>query len=182
MKLKLDLHTHTFEATGKWLDEEVVRLIVGKVKEKGLDGIGITEHEFKSYGLQFKEIADRCCNGEVVVIPGQEISVWPVEIVELYLPGGRVFRFIAHPGFPPTDFSRMASQVQGIELRNALHGWQMDPERILAVAQKHDLLLLSNSDAHSLDDIGQHYNELSLEELLARSLPYVPRRPGEQRL
>ncbi len=182
MKLKIDLHTHTFEATGKWLDEDVVRLIVDKVKEKGLDGIGITEHEFRSYGLQFQEIADRCCNGQVVVIPGQEISAWPVEIVELFLPGERIFRFICHPGFPPTDFSRMASQVQGIELNNALHGWQMDQERIRAVAQEYDLLLLSNSDAHSLDDIGQHYNEISLDELLDRSQPYVPRRPGVRRL
>lgn len=182
MTLKLDLHTHLFEATGRWLDDDLVREIVARVKAKGLDGIGVTEHEFKSYGFQFQEIANRCCNGEVLIIPGQEISAWPVEIVELYLPGDRVFRFIAHPGFPPTDFSRMAPQVQGIELHNALHGWQMDQERIRAVAREHDLLLLSNSDAHSLDDIGQHYNELSLEDLLARSQPYVPRRPGERRL
>jgi|TARA_Y100000031_G_C8076765_1_gene317705 histidinol phosphatase-like PHP family hydrolase len=182
VKLKIDLHTHTFEATGKWLDEDVVREIVGKAKEKGLDGIGITEHEFKSYGIQFKEIADRCCDGDILVIPGQEISVWPVEMVELFLPGDRVFRFICHPGFPPTDFSRMADKVQGIEINNALHGWQMDQERILAVAKEYDLLMLSNSDAHSLDDIGQHYNELSLDDLLARSEPYVPRRQGERRL
>lgn len=181
-KLKLDLHTHPFEATGRWLDEEVVKEIVARIKARGLDGIAVTEHEYKTYGFQFQELAQRCFNGEVLIIPGQEISAYPVEIVELFLPGDLVFRFIAHPGYPPTDYSRVAPLVQGIEVDNALHYWQMNQEHIRAVAQQHKLLTLTNSDAHSLDDIGQRYNEIALEDLISRAQAYVPRRPGERRL
>lgn len=175
-KLKLDLHTHLCEATGyPWLNEDLVKWVVNKVKEKGLDGIGVTEHDFPSYGFQFKKLAEELFDHEVVIIPGQELSAWPVEIVELYLPGDMVFSFLAHPGFPPTDFSRSLHRVQGIEVGNALHSRDMNVEKIRTLAQEHNLLLLTNSDAHGLDDLGSLYNELSLEELYSRAKPGTPK-------
>jgi PHP family Zn ribbon phosphoesterase len=45
----------------------------------------------------------------------------------------------------------------------------MDGAKIREVAEKHDLLLLANSDAHFLSDIGKHYNEIEIEELYARA-------------
>ena len=43
MKLKLDLHTHCWEATGLVAPTiEIVGQIVAAIKAKGLDGIGIT--------------------------------------------------------------------------------------------------------------------------------------------
>ncbi|MFQ5827507.1 MAG: PHP domain-containing protein [Dehalococcoidia bacterium] len=172
MKLKLDLHTHCFEATGqRWLDVGVVERIVSQIKARGLDGIAVTEHDYKSYAFQFKEIVEKHFNGQVLIIPGQEISLWPAEIAELYLPNNLVFRFIVHPGYPPTDYSRRIDRVQGIEIDNALHNYQMDKKKIKRLAEEHDLLMLSNSDAHSVEDIGRFYNEVSLEELCARARP-----------
>jgi PHP family Zn ribbon phosphoesterase len=45
----------------------------------------------------------------------------------------------------------------------------MDDEMIRGLAEKHDLLLLTNSDAHSLADIGHYHNEIDLEELCSRA-------------
>jgi PHP family Zn ribbon phosphoesterase len=36
------------------------------------------------------------------------------------------------------------------------------------LAKKHDLLLLTNSDAHSLADIGHYHNEIDIEDLCSR--------------
>lgn len=173
-KLKLDLHVHPCEALGQpWLNEKVVRRLVEEVKSKGLDGVALTEHEFPSYAFRFKELADQIYkDGDgIIIIPGQEIAAWPVEIVELYLPGGLIFRFLAHPGFPPVDFTRSLHLVQGIEVANALHIEDMDSEKIREVAEAHNLLMLKNSDAHSLAAIGRLYNEISIETLISRARP-----------
>jgi PHP family Zn ribbon phosphoesterase len=168
-KLKLDLHTHCFEATGyRAADTNIVARIIEKVKARGLDGIGVTEHYDKTYGFQVKEIVEREFNGEVLIIPGQEISVWPVQVVELYLPGDVTFRFLAHPGYPG-EMTQYINNLHGIELDNPLHNWHINKQWVKEIAEKHEILMLSNSDAHSLDDIGQVHNEVSLEELYARA-------------
>jgi histidinol phosphatase-like PHP family hydrolase len=50
-----------------------------------------------------------------------------------------------------------------------MHDHEMDQAAIRKVARKHNLLLLQNSDAHSLRDIGKYYNEITIEELCARA-------------
>jgi histidinol phosphatase-like PHP family hydrolase len=59
--------------------------------------------------------------------------------------------------------------MHGIELRNPLHDDEMEEGKIRELAEKYDLLLLTNSDAHFLDDIGKYYNEIDIEELCARA-------------
>ena len=169
MKLKLDLHTHCFEATGyRPATLEIVKRIIDQIKARGLDGIAITEHWDKNYGFKVKEIVEQFFDNEVLIIPGQEIDVGGLQQdVELYLPNGSTFRFLAHPGYPTSSYS--IYNVQGIEIDNGLHNWRIDKERARAMAEEHGLLLLRNSDAHSVDRIGQHYNEISLEELYARA-------------
>lgn len=85
--------------------------------------------------------------------------------MELYLPNGATFRFLAHPGFPMNSY--VIENIQGIEMENALH--YIDKERVRALAEEHDLILLSNSDAHAIDWIGRYYTEIDLEELIARA-------------
>lgn len=170
MKLKLDLHTHCFEATGqRYVDISIVEKIINQVKARGLDGIAVTEHDYKSYAFEFKEIAEKHFNGQVLIIPGHEVSLWPVEVVELFLPDDSIFRFIAHPGYPHWDYVRRLDKVHGIEIENGMHGWNIDKDRVREVAEKHGLLMLTNSDAHTVEDIGKFYNEISLEELSARA-------------
>lgn len=107
----------------------------------------------------------RSFNNEVLIIPGQEIDIKGRQEVELYLPNGATFRFLAHPGFPMNSY--VIENIQGIEMENALH--YIDKEKVRALAEEHSLLLLSNSDAHSIDWIGRYYNEIDLDDLIARA-------------
>jgi len=178
-RVKLDLHTHCREATAcPTPTVEIARRIVAVVRARGLDGIGITEHYTKAYGYAVKRIVEEELHEELLVIPGQEIDRLAMgigkgmmHVVELYLPGDLVFRFIAHPGHPyVVDLeSLIDGSIHGIELRNANHDGRIDEGVVRELARKHDLLLLANSDAHSLEAIGTHYNEIGIEELCARA-------------
>lgn len=177
--MKLDLHTHCREAVScPNPTPDVVRRIVAAVKNRGLDGIAITEHYTGAYAYEVKEIVHSHFNDEILIIPGREIDrvFLKVEkglfhVVELYLPGDVTFRFIAHPGHPHiSDLgSHIDGNIHGLELRNPEHDDEMDEAMIRALAEGHDLLLLTNSDAHALADIGTYYNEVDVEELCARA-------------
>lgn len=166
-KLKLDLHTHPGEAEHSLSPTvDMVGRIVAIAKERGLDGIAVTEHQGKEYGYKVKAIVDQYFSGELLVIPGWERSGWPLEVVELYLPDGAVFKYWAHPGVPRQlgKFDFLAD-FHGIEIDNPMHQRHIDKNKVRDLARQYDLLLLSNSDAHTLEDIGRYYNEISLEEL-----------------
>jgi len=177
--LKLDLHTHCREATAcPNPTPDIVRRIVAAVKARGLDGIAVTEHYTHVYAYQVRDIVHNYFNDEILIIPGKEmdrvflgIDKGLFHLVELYLPGDAVFRFIAHPGHPHIKDlgSHIDGNIHGLELRNPGHDDDMDEEMIRRLAKKHDLLLLTNSDAHSLGDIGHYHNEIDLEELCSRA-------------
>ncbi|MEM0320033.1 MAG: PHP domain-containing protein [Candidatus Nezhaarchaeales archaeon] len=170
--LKLDLHTHPFEALGFPSPSiDVVAKIIKQVRRLDLDGIAITEHGEASYGFKAAEIA-REYFPEVIIIPGVEIEVSGIgpathrQVVELYL-GDRVFRFQVHPY---DERPEILATCQGIEVKNYLHRG-MDEELALQLASKFSLLPLRNSDAHKLEDIGKCYNVISLEILYSKGLP-----------
>lgn len=140
---------------------------MAQIKAKGLDGIAITEHYDKDYGFKVKDIVEEFFNNEVLIIPGWEIDIRQRQEVELFLPNGSTFRYLAHPGFPMNSYT--VENVQGIEIENALHNWHIDKQRVRELAEEHNLLLLSNSDAHSIEWIGRFYNEIDLEDLIARA-------------
>ncbi len=168
--MKLDLHTHCLEATRfSRPTVGVVGEIVARIKAKGLDGIGITEHENKEYGFGVRDIVEQHFGNEVLIIPGRErLLRGGEEMVELYLPNNSVFRFWVHPRSINSSFPEL-DKIQGIEIENPLHNWHINKEKVREIAKKYNLLLLSNSDAHYLDDIGKCYNEIELEELYARA-------------
>jgi histidinol phosphatase-like PHP family hydrolase len=170
--LKLDLHTHPFEALGFPSPSiDVVAKIARQVKRAGLDGIAVTEHGERSYGFRAAEIAKEYFP-EVIVIPGVELEVSGIgpathrQVVELYL-GNRVFRFQVHPY---DERPEILSTCQGIEVRNYLHK-RMDEDLAMQLALKFNLLPLRNSDAHRLEEIGKYHNVISLEVLYERSAP-----------
>lgn len=166
--MRLDLHTHCREATGSLHpNAEIVHKIVARVKARGLDGIAITEHDGKDYGYRVMDIVERFFSGEILVIPGQEKRRGLHHMVELYLPDGSIFRFIAHPGNLSTPFGDHLEDLHGLEIENG--NCVIDEEMARKFAHRHGLLLLSNSDAHTLSDIGRHYNEITLEELSGRT-------------
>jgi PHP family Zn ribbon phosphoesterase len=170
--LRLDLHTHIWEATGcAEPTPDIVRRVVEVARSRGLDGIAVTEHNYPEYGLRFKQLADRCLEDHFLIIPGQEIDQYSRnrQIVELYLPGGVTFRFLAHPGQPEGSLDGDLSDLHGIELCNAVHDWHIQRDRVLYIAQQRGLLLLAVSDAHRIEHIGRVYTSVSLEELCSRA-------------
>lgn len=177
--MKLDLHTHCREATASPIPTlEIAKRIVTAVKNRGLDGIAVTEHYTEHYAFELKDIVDRYLDSEILIIPGQEIDRMffgrergIFHVVELYLPGDITFRFIAHPGHPYVrDLdSCIDGSINGIEISNPCHDDEIDEKTVRQLAEKHDLILLTNSDAHTLSDIGRLYNEIDLDELYARA-------------
>ena len=169
MKLKLDLHTHIGEDRRvRKAEIEEVRQIIEFVKARGLDGIALTEHYNKNFGRAVKAIVERYFDNEILVIPGWEIERRAIEIVELDLPGELVFRFMVHPGCPyhPGEYTpEDMDGLHGIEIGNGLHDAQMNRKKIIEMAEKYNLILLKDSDAHRLEDIGCYHNEIDLEEL-----------------
>lgn len=164
-ELRLDLHAHPFEALGfPSPDPKSVEAIIQAARTKGLDGLAITEHYSPRYGLQAREIAQHYFPGALLIIPGQETRVGHQEVVELYLEEGLIFKFLAHPqslhGFQLERYG-----IQGIEIENFLHNDYIDREGVLRIAEENGLLLLKNSDAHLLEEVGNLYNCLTLETL-----------------
>ena len=175
--LKLDLHTHCFEAMRiplpHLVTKDSVENIIASVSAKGLDGIAITEHGDPNFGFKAREIAlTNFSNEPIIIIPGQEIYSHGIQIVELYLPNDTVFRFLPHPiSIDRLDGDPVFNKIQGIEIDNYSHDRFINKQKVRDVAQKHNLLLLSNSDAHDLADIGGHYTEISMDELFSRATP-----------
>jgi hypothetical protein len=170
-RLKLDLHTHVFEEFLPGFPGAItlrsVEKLVKHIKSVGLDGIAITEHDTKAYGYRVKEIVATQFNNEVIIIPGQEFQNGPIHFVELDLPcDDRVvpFKFLVHPGYPGEPVKHLKG-FNGIEIENALHNWHIVREEVKQMAAEHNLVLLSNSDAHYLRDVGSCFTEISIEDL-----------------
>ena len=173
--LKLDLHTHPFEAMGFPTPSiDTVARIVKQVKRRGLDGIAVTEHGTPFYGFKAAEIAKEYFP-EVIIIPGCEFDVDGIgpptrrQVVELYV-DNVVFRFQAHPF---DERPEILSMCQGIEIKNYLHK-DMNGKLAMQLASKFNLLPLRNSDAHRLEDIGRYYNIISIDILKKRGKPLSP--------
>lgn len=158
--LKIDLHTHCGEAMdNRPPDVRTVREIIDVVLSKGLDGIAITEHKTFRYGSAVRTIAaEHFADAGIIFLAGREIEFgYGHHVIELQMPNKRLFRFLAHPKSVLDEFDT----IRGVEIANGQNG--VDVEVALSMASKHHLLLLRNSDAHRLSDIGKFYNEIALD-------------------
>ena len=171
--MKIDLHTHCFEgihiSSLESVNPSAVNKIVTAVMDKGLDGIAVTEHYVKEFGFLAQKIVSESFNNQIVIIPGHEIYYHGYHLVELFLTDDLVFRFLPHPIYGEQlekeyDFN----VIHGIEIANSYYDNNIDTQRVRAIAEEYDLLILSNSDAHELDDVGNYYNEIDLDELAER--------------
>ncbi len=170
MEKKIDLHTHCYESTGDaGPSESTVRYIIDHIKSRGLHGIAVTDHDNPDYGFRVKEAVDRYFPGEVIIIPGQETRIQRQHVVELYLKDDMVFKFCAHPLFGKSfeEFiEKEGENIHGIEIKNG--AWQLNETKVKNIAAKYDLLMLENSDAHSINEIGLHYNFIEMKKLYDR--------------
>ena len=107
MTVRLDIHTHVGEMFGfQEPTPEIAETVIARIKAAGLDGIAVTDHWRRDWGLALHRVVERHFPNEVIIIPGQEIDVRPAispfdeyHCTELYLPGGRLFRTYCHPGY-----------------------------------------------------------------------------------
>ena len=178
MKVKLDLHTHIWEAFNfQPPSESMAEKVVAQIKARGIDGIAITDHHNKDWAFEFKDLVERCYPGEVIIIPGWEIEVRPpqnpfaeYQVAELFLDGGSTFRSYCHPGYYSPEII-IVDGIHAIEIDNYIHNWHIRKEQVAELARAHDLLILEVSDAHNLENIGLRYTELELDELYRRAEP-----------
>ncbi len=176
MKVKLDLHTHLWEAFNfRPPDEAMVDRVVHQIKDRCIDGIAITDHRNKQWAFEFRDLVERTCPGEVIIIPGWEIEVRPpqnpfaeYQVAELFLPGGGTFRSYCHPGYYSPEII-IEDGIHAIEIDNYIHNWHIRKHQVRELAEAHDLLILEVSDAHNLENIGLRFTELELEELYRRA-------------
>lgn len=176
MKVKLDLHTHIWEAFNFQPPSlSIAEQVVTKIKSRGIDGIAITDHHNKEWGTELRELIERYFPGEVIIIPGWEIEVRPREnpfeeyqVAELFLPEGGVFRVYCHPGYYSPNIL-IEENIHAIEIDNYIHNWHIRKAQVAEIAQAHSLLTLEVSDAHNLENIGLRYTEVELEELYRRA-------------
>ena len=105
--VKLDLHTHIWEAFNfQEPSPEIAKRVVEEIKNKGIDGIAITDHHNYEWAMRFKELVEELYPSEVIIIPGWEIEIRPesspfdeYQVTELFLSETSVFRIYCHPGY-----------------------------------------------------------------------------------
>ena len=176
MKVKLDLHTHIWEAFNFQPPSlNIAEQVVAQIKSSGIDGIAITDHNNKDWAFEFRDLVEEHFPGEVIIIPGWEIEVRPpknpfdeYQISELFLPNGGVFRIYAHPGYYSPNIL-IEDNVHAIEIDTYIHNWHIRKEQVAEVAREHGLLLVEVSDAHNLENIGLRYTEVEMDELYRRA-------------
>jgi hypothetical protein len=158
----LDLHNHPFEAMGVARVSDVtpdhLRRIDGAASAAGVTVVAVTEHGGWEMGRRAAELAAELGDLATTILAGQEDWCFPLEVVEVELPSGRVFRFLAHPGAPgpfETVFDKVVDGLHGMEVDNITHRWHMHRSRLEAIAEEHRLVPMCSSDAHDLADLGR---------------------------
>ena len=178
MKVKLDLHTHVWEAFNFQRPSlEIAEKVVTQIKAQGIDGIAITDHHNKDWSFEFRDLVEQHFPGEVIIIPGWEIEVRPLQspfdeyqVAELFLPNGSVFRSYCHPGYYSPNIL-IEDGIHGIEIDNYIHNWHIRKPQVQDIADANGLLTFEVSDAHNLENIGLRFTELDLEDLYSLATP-----------
>ena len=176
MNVKLDLHTHVWEAFNfQPPSVSIAEKLVAQIKSAGINGIGITDHNNKDWAFQLRDLVEQHYPGEVIIIPGWEVEVRPAsnpfdeyQVGELFLPEGGVFRIYSHPGYYSQNIL-IEDGIHAIEIDNYMHNWHIRRDQVEEVARTHDLLTVEVSDAHNLDNIGLRYTEVEMAELYRRA-------------
>tara|TARA_B100000029_G_scaffold148346_1_gene143621 strand:+ start:8087 stop:8632 length:546 start_codon:yes stop_codon:yes gene_type:complete len=176
VQLKLDLHTHIWEAFNfQPVSLQIVEQVIAEVKSKGIDGIAITDHHNKDWAFQFCKIAEEHFPGQIIVIPGWEIEVRPpdspfdeYQVTELFLDSGDIFRIYCHPGYYSPNII-IEENIHAIEIDNYIHNWHIRKQQVQKVADEYNLMTVQVSDAHNIENVGLRYTELNLDELYRRA-------------
>ena len=166
--LKIDLHIHTNHSDSR----STIRQVVQRAKERGLDGIAITDHMNASAFREIPEEADG-----ILIIPGVEVESRDGHILvlgvrrapwkNLSLPevtewarrlGG--VTIIAHPlvpGFKVHEEIIKQARPDAIETFNALVPLERYNRLSRELAERLGLPQTGGSDSHRADTVGDMY-------------------------
>ncbi|MBD3355478.1 PHP domain-containing protein [Candidatus Woesearchaeota archaeon] len=169
---KYDLHTHTYHSRCSNLRPET---LLKKAKEKGLDGIAVTDHNTIKGALETKRW-NKDKNFEVIV--GEEIMTDKGEILALYLkkdirPGKfhkvikdikrqKGISVIAHPfatGIRKNADQGLFKHIDAIEGFNARSLFKFENIKAQIKAKELDLPVTAGSDSHFSSEVGRAYTE-----------------------
>ena len=78
MKVKLDLHTHIWEAFNFQPPSlDIAEKVLAQIKAQGIDGIAITDHHNRDWAFEFRDLVEAKFPGQAIIIPGWEIEIRP---------------------------------------------------------------------------------------------------------
>ena len=171
--MKYDLHMHTYYSKCSNIKPaDLLRI----AKEKGLNGVAITDHHTISGAIEAKNL-NRDINFEVIV--GEEITTDCGEVLGLYLKDkiergefnhvlGEIKKqngiaIFAHPfaEFKAKAKGDVFSKVDAIEAINSRSLFKFENLKSQIKAKELDMAVTAGSDAHFKSEIGRAYTEFS---------------------
>jgi histidinol phosphatase-like PHP family hydrolase len=174
--MKIDLHVHSKErsACGRASEEQQIRAAIAA----GLDAIVFTDHhrlvplerlrELNGTYAPFRVFGgiEVTTNGEDVLVLGihdaeLESSKWAYPDLHTFVRKHAGFIALAHPFryHPQVEIEVERFVPDAIEVRSPNTPLEAE-ERIRAIASRLGIPVLCNSDAHTMDMLGTHYNIL----------------------
>lgn len=174
--MRIDIHVHTKERSrcGKSSATEQVRAAIAA----GLDAIVFTDHHLLTPAETIATLNEtyapfKVFGGTEITVNGEDILVlgiqdplletekWNYPDLHAYVRKQGGFMALAHP-------FRYHAEIQlplNLFPIDAIEAYSRNTptaalKRIVALAQELDIVLMSNSDAHATEGLGQHYNVL----------------------
>jgi len=183
VKLMIDMHVHTNYSDSNGTIEEIIKT----AKEKGLNGIAITDHDTLEGAKVAMNMQD-----DVIVIPGEEIKTKNGEILALgiheaipedlpieeaidivHLQEGLVY--IPHPTVPffgrlkETDLRGL--NIDGLEVFSAISPFgDHYATKNMAIARRLGLSTIAGSDSHFSETVGDAYTIIDAKDAKLRSI------------
>lgn len=173
--MKLDMHVHTLHSKKcGWMSPE---RLIEHAKEKGLDGLAVTDHNTIDGALEVFDIV-RDEQMELFVIIGEEISTDRGEVLAYFInkeikegPFSEVLAQIKRSGgisAIPHPFDRIRkgfnnvkaamNEVDAIEVLNSRCFFN---QKAFDLCRAHNKPMLGGSDAHFYREVGQAWTEIS---------------------
>lgn len=183
LMLRFDLHVHTnYSKDGQSSVEEILRA----AKEKGLDGVAITDHNTTGGAKYALEICDRVAPG-LLVIPGEEISTSSGHLIVLgiveEIPRGtsvseaiRLGHEMGGTVVVPHPYNRMRHGMSipkgadAVEAYNSRYIFGIHNRLAGSRSRRLGLPTVAGSDAHTAKFVG---TAITLVETDERSVPAV---------
>jgi len=166
MELKLDLHIHTKYSYDSWNE---IRDIIKTAKEKGLDGIGLVDHDTTNGFNEMKRLGKE---QNITIIPGVEVRVKGGyllaygDIKELPQKGKEPEEAISVLRKQNVLIAAVSPLKNGIGLKNKVYSLKLDAietanggalfgdKKSERIAEELKLPKIGGSDAHFLNEIG----------------------------